>query len=195
MSQKEGGTPLIAGVDEVGRGPLAGPVVTAAVILDPDNPIAGLADSKALTEAKREALFPEIQQKALAWAIGRCEVEEIDRHNILQATMIAMQRAVAGLMIAPHKVLVDGNRTPDFGIPAEAIVKGDQTEPAICAASILAKVTRDREMVALDARYPGYGLAKHKGYPTKDHVGALERLGATEIHRRSFGPVKRVLNP
>lgn len=184
---------LIAGVDEVGRGPLAGPVVTAAVILDPRNPISGLADSKALTEARREALFPEIQRKALAWAIGRCEVEEIDRHNILQATMIAMQRAVAGLSIAPHKVLVDGNRTPDFGIPAQAIVKGDQTEPAICAASILAKVTRDREMVALDARHPGYGLAKHKGYPTKDHIEALQRLGVTAIHRRSFGPVKKLL--
>lgn len=193
MSQKELATRLIAGVDEVGRGPLAGPVVTAAVILDPDNPIAGLMDSKVLTEAKREALFPEIQQKALAWAIGRCEVEEIDHHNILQATMIAMQRAVAGLKIAPHKVLVDGNRTPDFGCPAEAIVKGDQTEPAISAASILAKVTRDREMVELDARYPGYGLAKHKGYPTKEHIEALEKLGVTKIHRRSFGPVKRVL--
>lgn len=195
MSQQELPTLLIAGVDEVGRGPLAGPVVTAAVILDPANPIAGLADSKALTEARREALFPEIQQKALAWAIGRCEVEEIDHHNILQATMIAMQRAVAGLKIKPHKVLVDGNRTPDFGISAQAIVKGDQSEPAICAASIIAKVTRDREMVELDARYPGYGLAKHKGYPTKDHVEALQQLGVTEIHRRSFGPVKKVMNP
>lgn len=195
MSQRTLPALLIAGVDEVGRGPLAGPVVTAAVILDPDNPIAGLADSKALTEARREALFPEIQQKALAWAIGRCEVEEIDHHNILQATMIAMQRAVAGLEIKPHKVLVDGNRTPDFGIPAQAIVKGDQTEPAICAASILAKVTRDREMVELDGRYPGYGLAKHKGYPTKDHIAALEQLGVTEIHRRSFAPVKRLINP
>lgn len=195
MSHHELPTALIAGVDEVGRGPLAGPVVTAAVILDPNNPIAGLMDSKALSEARREALFPEIQQKALAWAIGRCEVEEIDHHNILQATMIAMQRAVAGLKIAPHKVLVDGNRTPDFGIPAEAIVKGDQSEPAICAASIIAKVTRDREMVEMDRIYPGYGLAKHKGYPTKDHLEALQRQGVTEIHRRSFGPVKKLLNP
>ncbi len=193
MSQTKVVTMLIAGVDEVGRGPLAGPVVTAAVILDPNNPVAGLMDSKALTEAKREALFPEIQQKALAWAIGRCEVEEIDEHNILQATMIAMQRAVAGLKITPHKVLVDGNRAPDFGIPAEAIVKGDQSEAAISAASIIAKVTRDREMVAMDLIYPGYGLAKHKGYPTKDHIAALEQLGVTEIHRRSFGPVKRLL--
>lgn len=195
MSQKEMPTLLIAGVDEVGRGPLAGPVVTAAVILDPNNPITGLMDSKVLSEAKREALFPEIKAKALAWAIGRCEVEEIDHHNILQATMIAMQRAVAGLKIAPHKVLVDGNRTPDFGIPAEAIVKGDQSEPSISAASILAKVTRDREMVEMDRLYPGYGLAKHKGYPTKDHIEALQQLGVTEIHRRSFGPVKRVFNP
>ncbi len=193
MSQVKLATLLVAGVDEVGRGPLAGPVVTAAVILDPNNPIVGLMDSKVLTEAKREALFPEIQQKALAWAIGRCEVEEIDEHNILQATMIAMQRAVAGLKIRPHKVLVDGNRTPDFGIPAEAIVKGDQTEPTISAASIIAKVTRDREMVAMDALYPGYGLAKHKGYPTKDHIAALQKLGVTEIHRRSFGPVKKLL--
>ena len=195
MSHTEIPTLLIAGVDEVGRGPLAGPVVTAAVILDPNNPIAGLTDSKVLTEAKREALFPEIKEKALAWAIGRCEVEEIDLHNILQATMIAMQRAVAGLKVAPHKVLVDGNRTPDFGVPAQAIVKGDLTEPAISAASILAKVTRDREMVELDAQYPGYGLAKHKGYPTKDHIEALQNLGVTEIHRRSFGPVKRLIAP
>ncbi len=193
MSQKRSSALLIAGVDEVGRGPLAGPVVTAAVILDPNNPIVGLMDSKVLTEAKREALFPEIQQKALAWSIGRCEVEEIDQHNILQATMIAMQRAVAGLKITPHKVLVDGNRAPDFGIPAEAIVKGDQSEAAISAASIIAKVTRDREMVAMDLVYPGYGLAKHKGYPTRDHIAALEQLGVTEIHRRSFGPVKKLL--
>ncbi len=193
MSQTKSSALLIAGVDEVGRGPLAGPVVTAAVILDPNNPIVGLMDSKVLTEAKREALFPEIQQKALAWSIGRCEVEEIDEHNILQATMIAMQRAVAGLKITPHKVLVDGNRAPDFGIPAAAIVKGDQSEVAISAASIIAKVTRDREMVAMDLIYPGYGLAKHKGYPTKDHIAALEKLGVTKIHRRSFGPVKRLL--
>ena len=193
MSPTKRTTPLIAGVDEVGRGPLAGPVVTAAVILDPNNPIVGLMDSKTLSEAKREALFPEIKAKALAWAIGRCEVAEIDQHNILQATMIAMQRAVAALKIAPDKVLVDGNRAPDFGCPAEAIIKGDQSEPSISAASILAKVTRDREMVEMDARYPGYGFAKHKGYPTKEHLEALQKLGVTEIHRRSFGPVKRVL--
>ncbi len=186
-------TVLLAGVDEVGRGPLAGPVVTAAVILDPQNPIEGLMDSKVLSEKKREALEPIIKKNALAWAIGRCEVEEIDQHNILQATMIAMQRAVAGLEQQPDKVLVDGNRTPDFGIPAEAIVKGDQSVPEICAASILAKVCRDREMVELDKVYPGYGLAKHKGYPTKAHVEALQRQGVTSIHRRSFGPVKKLL--
>jgi ribonuclease HII len=186
-------TILIAGVDEVGRGPLAGPVVTAAVILDPANPIEGLMDSKALSEKKRDTLEPIIKEKALAWAIGRCEVEEIDEHNILQATMIAMQRAVAGLGVKPGRVLVDGNRSPDFGCPAEAIVKGDQSVPEICAASILAKVSRDREMVELDHIYPGYGLAKHKGYPTKQHMDALKELGVTEIHRRSFGPVRKLL--
>ncbi len=185
---------MIAGVDEVGRGPLAGPVVTAAVILDPNNPIEGLMDSKALSEKKRDALEPIIKEKALAWCIGRCEVEEIDEHNILQATMIAMQRAVVGLNVQPEKVLVDGNRTPDFGVPAQAIVKGDQTEPAICAASILAKVCRDNEMVELDRVYPGYGLAKHKGYPTKAHIAALQELGVTPIHRRSFGPVAKLIS-
>lgn len=184
---------LVAGVDEVGRGPLAGPVVTAAVILDPNNPIEGLMDSKALSEKRREALEPEIKQKALAWSIGRAEVEEIDQHNILQATLIAMQRAVAGLTVTPTKVLVDGNRTPEFNCPAEAIVKGDQTVAEICAASILAKVCRDREMTELDQVYPGYGLAKHKGYPTKQHIEALQTQGVTIIHRRSFGPVKSLL--
>ena len=150
-------------------------------------------DSKALSEAKREALVPEIKAKALAWSLGRAEVEEIDEINILQATMLAMQRAVAGLMISPRHVLVDGNRTPELPCSAEAIVKGDQTEPAICAASILAKVARDQEMVAMDARYPGYGLAKHKGYPTKQHIEALKSKGVTEIHRRSFGPVRKLL--
>ncbi|MFC1749626.1 ribonuclease HII [Pseudomonadota bacterium] len=192
MNNKAGSI-LIAGVDEVGRGPLAGPVVTAAVILDPNNPIEGLMDSKALSEKKRDALEPIIKEKAMAWCIGRCEVEEIDEHNILQATMIAMQRAVAGLSVQPGRVLVDGNRTPDFGIPAEAIVKGDQTEAEICAASILAKVCRDREMVEMDEVYPGYGLAKHKGYPTKVHMAALQELGVTPIHRRSFGPVRKLL--
>ncbi len=182
---------LIAGVDEVGRGPLAGPVVTAAVILDPNNPIEGLMDSKALSEKKREALEPEIKAKALAWAIGRAEVDEIDEHNILQATMIAMQRAVAGLAVVPGKVLVDGNRTPEFGCPAEAVVKGDQTVAEICAASILAKVCRDREMTELDAVYPGYGLAKHKGYPTKAHIQALNDQGVSPIHRLSFAPVRK----
>lgn len=185
---------LIAGVDEVGRGPLAGPVVTAAVILDPNNPIAGLMDSKALTEAKREVLAEEIKQKALAWCLGRCEVEEIDDINILQATMVAMQRAVAGLNAAPDKVLIDGNRCPELPCAAEAVVKGDQKVAAISAASILAKVSRDREMIELDKIYPGYGLAKHKGYPTKAHVEALHTLGVTPIHRRSFAPVRKALS-
>lgn len=184
---------LIAGVDEVGRGPLAGPVVTAAVILDPDNPIEGLADSKAMSEKKREKLFDEIKEKALAWAIGRCEVEEIDDLNILQATMVAMQRAVAGLKPQPEHALIDGNRCPKLPCTAEAVVKGDSKVAAISAASIIAKVTRDREMVELDKQYPGYGLAGHKGYPTKSHIEALQTLGVTPIHRRSFGPVRRVL--
>jgi ribonuclease HII len=184
---------LIAGVDEVGRGPLAGPVVTAAVILDPNNPIAGLADSKALSEQKRERLFDEIKEKALAWAIGRCEVEEIDALNILQATMTAMQRAVAGLSPQPEHALIDGNRCPKLPCSCEFIIKGDSKVAAISAASIIAKVTRDREMVELDRQYPGYGLAGHKGYPTKAHIAALHELGVTPIHRRTFGPVRRVL--
>jgi len=184
---------LVVGVDEVGRGPLAGPVVTAAVILDPDKPIAGLADSKAISEKKREKLFDEIREKALAWAIGRCEVEEIDELNILQATMVAMQRAVAGLHPQPQHALIDGNRCPKLPCTAEAVVKGDSKVAAISAASILAKVTRDREMVELDKQYPGYGLAGHKGYPTKSHIEALQTLGVTPIHRRSFGPVAREL--
>jgi len=186
-------TMWVAGVDEVGRGPLAGPVVTAAVILDPDQPISGLADSKALSEKKREILFDEIRKKAKAWAIGRAEVEEIDDINILQATMLAMQRAVAGLALQPKHVLVDGNRCPELPCTAEAIIKGDGKIPAISAASIIAKVTRDREMVLLDAEYPGYGLAGHKGYPTKAHMAALNDLGVTPIHRRSFSPVRRAL--
>ncbi|MCW9088787.1 MAG: ribonuclease HII [Gammaproteobacteria bacterium] len=184
---------LVAGVDEVGRGPLAGPVVTAAVILDSTRPIEGLADSKAMSEKKRERLFDEIREKALAWAIGRCEVEEIDRLNILQATMVAMQRAVADLSPAPDHVLVDGNRCPVLACTAEAVIKGDSRVAAISAASILAKVTRDREMVELDQQYPGYGLAGHKGYPTKAHVEALQTLGVTPIHRTSFAPVRRIL--
>ena len=187
------GMQWVAGVDEVGRGPLAGPVVTAAVILDPEQPISGLADSKVLSEKMREVLFEEIIQKAKAWAIGRAEVEEIDEINILQATMLAMQRAVAGLAIQPAHVLIDGNRCPELPCSSEAIIKGDGKVPAISAASIIAKVTRDREMVLLDAEYPGYGLAGHKGYPTKVHMTALQELGVTPIHRRSFAPVRRAL--
>ncbi|MBI2379987.1 MAG: ribonuclease HII [Gammaproteobacteria bacterium] len=184
---------LVAGIDEVGRGPLAGPVMAAAVILDPAKPITGLTDSKKLSEKQRERLFPLIQERALAWAVGRAEVEEIDAINILQASLLAMQRAVAGLPIAPVHALVDGNRCPALPCTAQAIVKGDLTEPAISAASILAKVVRDREMAELDTVYPGYGLAKHAGYPTASHLEALARLGVSPIHRRSFGPVKRLL--
>ena len=185
--------PLIAGVDEVGRGPLAGAVVAAAVILDPNHPIEGLADSKKLTEKRRERLFDEIKEHALAWALGRAEAEEIDDINILQASLLAMKRAVEALPVAAKHALVDGNRCPDLSCTSQAIVKGDLTEPCISAASIIAKVTRDREMVMLDAQYPGYGLAKHKGYPTKVHMEALKQLGPTEIHRKSFGPVKKLL--
>jgi ribonuclease HII len=184
----------IAGVDEVGRGPLAGPVVAAAVILHPDRPIEGLADSKKLTEKRREALALEIRERALCWALGRAEAEEIDRLNILQASLLAMQRAVAGLSTAPGLALVDGNRAPQLACQVRTIVGGDASEPAISAASIVAKVARDREMVELDARYPGYGLAKHKGYPTRQHLEALLQLGVSEIHRRSFGPVQRLLS-
>lgn len=184
---------LVAGVDEVGRGPLCGPVVTAAVILDPARPILGLNDSKKLTEARRERLFDEIRDKALAWCIGRAEVEEIDRLNILQATFLAMQRAVAGLAVRPGMALIDGNRCPQLDVPCAPVVGGDARVPAIAAASILAKVSRDREMVELDLRYPGYGIAGHKGYPTPAHLEALARLGPTPIHRRSFAPVRRLL--
>ncbi|WPP45856.1 ribonuclease HII [Pseudomonas sp. AN-1] len=186
---------LVAGVDEVGRGPLCGPVVTAAVILDPARPIAGLNDSKKLSEARRERLFDEIRDKALAWCIGRAEVEEIDRLNILQATFLAMQRAVEGLSIQPRLALIDGNRCPKLLVPSAPVVGGDARVPAIAAASILAKVSRDREMAELDARYPGYGMAGHKGYPTPAHLEALRRLGPTPIHRRSFAPVRALLDP
>ena len=182
-----------AGVDEVGRGPLAGPVVAAAVILDPAHPIDGLADSKKLTERRRNALDVEIREHALAWALGRAEVEEIDRINILQASLLAMQRAVAGLGQAAELVLVDGNRCPPLDYPSRAVVKGDSLVPAISAASIIAKVSRDREMVEMDARYPGYGLAGHKGYPCAKHLEALQTLGVTPIHRRSYAPVRRLL--
>ncbi len=183
----------VAGVDEAGRGPLAGPVIAAAVILDPDNPIDGLDDSKRLSAKKREALYVEIQQKALAWATGRAEVEEIDRINILQATMQAMRRAVEALYPVAEHALIDGNRCPQLACPAQAIIKGDSRVAAISAASILAKVTRDREMVALDEIYPGYGLASHKGYPSKAHIEALESLGVLPIHRRSYAPVRKVI--
>lgn len=184
---------LIAGVDEVGRGPLVGAVVTAAVILDPARPIVGLADSKKLSENKRLALFEEIKEKALAWSLGRAEPHEIDELNILHATMLAMQRAVAGLPITPEFVLIDGNRCPALPMPAQAVVKGDSKVAEISAASILAKVTRDREMAELDAQYPQYGFAKHKGYPTADHLRLLAEHGAIAEHRRSFAPVKRAL--
>ncbi|WP_417597194.1 ribonuclease HII [Oceanospirillum sp.] len=185
---------LLAGVDEVGRGPLVGSVVTAAVILDPDRPISGLTDSKKLSEKKREAFFDEIKEKALAWHIAECSVAEIDRLNILHATMLAMQRAVAGLKPAAEFVLIDGNRCPDMPCPAMAVVKGDLRHAAISAASILAKVYRDQQMVELEARYPGYGFAQHKGYPTKQHFAALEKLGPIPEHRRSFKPVQQRLD-
>lgn len=185
---------LIAGVDEVGRGPLVGAVVTAAVILDPANPIQGLMDSKKLTEKKRNALYDEIKEKALCWAIGRAEPEEIDKLNILWATMKAMERAVAGLSITPDMVLVDGNRCPNLPMASQAVIKGDSLVQEISAASILAKVTRDREMEQLDKLYPDYGFAKHKGYPTAFHMEKLASLGATPCHRKSFAPVKRALN-
>lgn len=187
-------TLIIAGVDEVGRGPLAGPVVTAAVILNPDNPITGLADSKKITEKRRESLVPLIKEHALAWAMGRAEPDEIDELNILQASLLAMKRAVEALSIVPEHVLVDGIHAPKLNCPVTTIIKGDQSEPAIAAASILAKVARDQEMIALEEQYPGYGFAKHKGYPTKQHQQALLTLGVTDIHRRSFGPVHKALS-
>lgn len=185
---------LVAGVDEVGRGPLCGPVVTAAVILDPSRPILGLNDSKKLSEARRDALYEEIREKALAWCIARADVHEIDSLNILHATMLAMQRAVEGLSVQPRLALIDGNRCPKLNVPCAPVVKGDSQVPAIAAASILAKVSRDREMAELDAAYPGYGIAGHKGYPTPVHLEALRRLGPTPIHRRSFGPVRALLD-
>lgn len=181
------------GVDEAGRGPLAGPVYAAAVILDPQRPIAGLADSKKLSEKKRERLAVEIREKALAWAIAAASVEEIDRINILQATLLAMQRAVAGLSRPPAEILVDGNRLPAFDIPARAIVGGDATVAEISAASILAKTARDAEMLRLHALAPQYGLDRHKGYGTAAHMAALRLHGAADFHRRSFAPVREVL--
>lgn len=184
---------LIAGVDEVGRGPLVGAVVTAAVILDPNNPIEGLTDSKKLSHKKRLALAEEIKQKAKAWAIGRAEPEEIDELNILHATMLAMQRAVNQLKITPHFVLVDGNRIPPLPMPAQAVVKGDSLVAEISAASILAKVARDLEMEELDKRYPQYAFAQHKGYPTKLHLEKLAEHGPLPQHRRSFAPVRKLI--
>jgi len=184
---------LGAGVDEVGRGPLAGDVVAAAVILDPEQPIVGLNDSKKLTEKRRESLFVEIQEKAKSFCVARASVAEIDDINILQASLLAMKRAVEGLDIAPEHVWVDGNKLPKWTFAAEAVVKGDSRVAAISAASILAKVVRDREMVAFDAVYPGYGFAGHKGYPTKVHMEAVDRLGVTAIHRTSFAPIRAKL--
>jgi ribonuclease HII len=186
-------TRLIAGVDEVGRGPLAGPVVTAAVILDPKHPVEGLTDSKKISDKKREALAEEIKSKALCYCIARAEQHEIDTINIFQATLLAMKRAIEGLSITPDEVLVDGKFCPETDLPCQAIIKGDATVAEISAASILAKVNRDREMIEMEARWPGYGFARHKGYPTKVHLEALQSLGVTAIHRRSFKPVQKIL--
>lgn len=184
----------IAGVDEAGRGPLVGSVVAAAVILDPDNPIQGLNDSKKLSEKKRESLFVEIQEKALAWAIAEASHAEIDEMNILQASLLAMRRAVEGLNILPQHVLVDGNKIPQgLAMNCDAVIGGDSIHAEISAASILAKVTRDREMVILDQQYPQFGFAKHKGYPTKAHFEAIAVHGVIEQHRRSYAPVKKAL--
>jgi ribonuclease HII len=185
---------LTAGVDEAGRGPLAGPVIVAAVILDPARPIPGLADSKTLSAARREALDAQIRERALAFSVIEIGVADIDRLNILQATLLGMARALAALSPAPRQALIDGNRLPgDLVCSAQAIVDGDASEPCISAASILAKVARDRILCELDAIHPGYGFARHKGYPTPEHFAALERLGPCAAHRRSFAPVQRSL--
>lgn len=185
---------LIAGVDEAGREPLIGSVVAAAVILDPSLPIEGLNDSKKLTAKKREKLFEEIQQKALAWSIAEASHEEIDEINILQATMLAMQRAVARLKVQADLVRIDGNRCPDLSLPCEAVIGGDALHQEISAASILAKVARDRQMQELDAEYPAYGFAKHNGYPTKAHMEAIEVHGVLAQHRRSYKPIRQILD-
>ncbi|MFK8050267.1 MAG: ribonuclease HII [Halioglobus sp.] len=182
-----------AGVDEVGRGPLAGDVVAAAVILDPKNPISGLRDSKKLSANRRAELEVLIKERALAWAVARASVVEIDDINILQASLLAMHRAVQSLDPQPGYVLVDGNRLPSWNYASEPVVKGDDRVPAIAAASILAKVQRDSELIALDEQYPGYGFAAHKGYPTPAHLQALRELGVTPVHRKSFAPVKILL--
>lgn len=184
---------LIAGIDEAGRGPLAGPVFAAAVILDPTKPIEGLTDSKILTAKKREQLFKQIQTIAKAWAIARADVHEIDEVNILQASLLAMQRAVEALSIKPELALIDGNKCPQLFCPTKAVIGGDKTVPEISAASILAKVARDAEMLILDQQYPGYGFAQHKGYGTRQHLDALKKFGVSPIHRRSFSPVQAVL--
>jgi len=184
---------LVAGVDEAGRGPLAGPVFAAAVILDPQRPISGLADSKTLSESKRDSLYSLIKEFALSWSIAQASVEEIDERNILQATLLAMQRAVNGLHIQPDEVLVDGNRLPDLSMSAQAIVKGDSKIQAISAASILAKVERDKLMVDYHQHYPDFAFHVHKGYGTKQHVAEIEQFGFLEVHRRTFNPVKTML--
>jgi ribonuclease HII len=185
---------LVCGIDEAGRGPLAGPVVAAAVILDPARPIAGLNDSKKLSEKKREALAILIREHAIAWAVAEATVEEIDRLNILQATFLAMQRAVAGLAVLPTSAMVDGNRCPKLAMPVEAVVKGDGKIASIAAASILAKTVRDAGMLALHLEYPQYGFDRHMGYPTAAHFQSLQEFGASPVHRRSFGPVARQLS-
>ena len=190
---RRAGFRTIAGTDEAGRGPLAGPVVAAAVVLDPGRPVAGLDDSKKLGEKKREALALLIRERAVAWAVAEATVEEIDRLNILQATLLAMQRAVAGLGIRPTGALVDGNRCPELAIPVAAVIRGDGKIAPIAAASILAKTVRDAGMLELHVRYPQYGFASHMGYPTAAHIRALEAHGASPVHRRSFGPVARQL--
>lgn len=185
---------LVCGIDEAGRGPLAGPVVAAAVILDPSRPIDSLNDSKKLSEKKRAALAVEIREKALAWCVAEASVEEIDTLNILHATMLAMTRAVAGLQVSPERAMVDGNRCPKLAIPAEAVVKGDGKIASIAAASILAKTVRDTGMLELHLTYPQYGFDRHMGYPTAAHFAALEAHGASPVHRKSFGPVARQLS-
>jgi ribonuclease HII len=184
---------LVAGVDEAGRGPLAGPVFAAAVILDPLRPIAGLADSKVLSASKRDSLYLLIKERALSWSIAEASVEEIDQLNILQATLLAMQRAVKGLAIQPDEVLVDGNRVPDLSMPAQAIVKGDSKVQAISAASILAKVERDKLMVDYNKLYPEFSFHVHKGYGTKQHLAEIEQFGFLDVHRKTFNPVKTML--
>ena len=182
---------LVAGVDEVGRGPLAGPVVAAAVILDPEKPIEGLCDSKKLSQKRRLLISENIKLNSLAWAFGRAEVGEIDKINILQASLLAMKRAIEGLKTKPEIVLVDGKYTPDINFKKKGIIKGDALIPVISAASIIAKVERDNEMIELEKKYPGYGFSSHKGYPTRQHIESIIKLGVTDIHRLTFSPVSK----